>query len=208
MDPSERVNALAVLSAIPRERALPVPLATRETVEPLRLRAPVVLPAVKVAPLPVEREVLPEDERVVKAAEEGVVAPIAVLLIPVAVVLKLEEVMVKALAPVEILDAPRPERVSAPEVPVIVTGPVVTVRPLEAVRRADEVMVPSKPVVVKLPEVVALPFSSTVKEVKPLDWTVIALLTAALVSLMTKAFAVPALVRVKDVAVPESEDWS
>ena len=74
-------------------------------------------------------------------------------LIPVPVVLMLLAVMVSAEAPVLIEEAPRPERLSAPEVPVIFTAPVVTVRPLEAVRSPAEVMVP-EPVAEMLPEVV------------------------------------------------------
>jgi hypothetical protein len=49
---------------------------------------PVELPMEVVAPLPEERVVLLLEERVVKAAVDGVEAPIAVLLIPVEVVLK------------------------------------------------------------------------------------------------------------------------
>ena len=74
-----------------------------------------------------------EVERVVKAPVEAVVVPIAVPLIPVAVVLKLPEVTVKLLPPVLIEEAERPERASAPEVPVIFTAPVVTVKPLATV---------------------------------------------------------------------------
>jgi hypothetical protein len=56
---------------------------------------------------------------------DAVVAPIAVELIPVAVVLKFEEVKVRALAPVEIEEAERPERDSVPEVAVKFNAPVV-----------------------------------------------------------------------------------
>jgi len=78
-------------------------------------------------------------DKVVNAPVPGVVAPIAVLLIPVDVVLKLLLVIVRSLEPVEILDAERPDRVRAPEVPVRLTAPVVTVNPSEAVRRPAEV---------------------------------------------------------------------
>jgi hypothetical protein len=61
---------------------------------------------------------------------------------PVAVVLKFEAVTVKALAPVEIELAPRPERVKAPEVAVKLSAPVVCVRPLDAVKSPAEVTVP------------------------------------------------------------------
>ena len=79
-------------------------------VEPYRFKVPVVLPAAKVEPAPEARVVLPVEERVVKAPVEGVVAPMAVLLMPVAVVLKLAEVKVRSLAPVLMLEAPRPDR--------------------------------------------------------------------------------------------------
>ena len=54
----------------------------------------------------------------VKLPVEGVSVPIAVLFIPEAVVLKLAEVTVRSLAPVFILEAPRPERDRDPEVAV------------------------------------------------------------------------------------------
>jgi hypothetical protein len=114
----------------------------------IKLISPVVLPpSVKVlfavvcillgAP---ERVRLPAIEafdvvvRVVNAPVEGVVAPIAVALIPVAVVLKLDDVNVKAFEPVSIDEAPKPERLIAPEVPVKLIAPVVSVNPLLAVR--------------------------------------------------------------------------
>jgi hypothetical protein len=84
--------------------------------------------------LAAERVTLPEAVSVVKAPVLAVVAPIAVELMPVAVVLKLEEVMVSALAPVLMLEAPRPERARAPEMAVMFRAPVVSVRPFEAVR--------------------------------------------------------------------------
>src|SRR5258706_16108229 len=51
---------------------------------------------------------------VVNAPVEGVVAPIAVPLMPVFVVLKLLDVIVRAFAPVLIDEAANPERASAP----------------------------------------------------------------------------------------------
>ena len=74
-------------------------------------------------------------------------------LMPVLVVLKLEEVMVKALAPVLMEDADRPDKVKAPLVAVRFMAPVVKVNPLLAVSKPAEVMTPD-PVVVMLPVVV------------------------------------------------------
>ena len=196
-----------MLSAIPSVNALPVPLALITTVEPLILTAPVVFPAVSVLPAPDARVVLPEEESVVNAPVDGVSVPMAVLLIPVAVVLKLAEVIVNALAPVLTDDALRPDKVSAPEVPVIFTAPVVTVKPLEAVNNPADVIVPV-PVVAMLPEVDSTPFSLMVSVVTPPDFTTNALFVPALVSLITKAGAVPASVKVKEVAVPVSDDSS
>src|SRR6188768_4294719 len=96
----------------------PSPFAVNAIVDPLTETAPVVLPAVNVAPAPEESVVSPDEARVVNAAVDGVEAPRAVALIPVAVVLKLPEVMTKLFAPVEILEALKPERVRAPEVAV------------------------------------------------------------------------------------------
>ena len=75
-----------------------------------------------------------ESFRLLKIPLEAVVAPIAVPLIPVEVVLKFPEVIVKLFAPVLMLDDPNPDNVSAPEVPVKFKAPVVTVRPLLAVK--------------------------------------------------------------------------
>ena len=137
--------------------------------------------------------------RVVNAAVDGVVNPMAVLLIPVEVVLKLWEVMVKSFVPDRlILDAESSDRDNAPPVPeiltvdpLILTAPLVTVNPLEAVNSPAEVIVPV-PVVVKLPLVVAFPYSSIVKLSTPLDWITKALLVAlVLVSLTAIAAPVP-----------------
>jgi len=80
---------------------------------------------------PVPNVVFPEEVSVVKAPVEGVVAPMAVPLIPVAVVLKLPDVKVILLAPVLIDEADRPDKAKAPEVPVKFKAPVVRVNPDE-----------------------------------------------------------------------------
>ena len=69
------------------------------------------------------------DESVVKAPVDGVVAPIPVLFIPVEVVLKLDDVIVNALAPVLIDEAERPESVRLPDVAVRLSAPDVSVKP-------------------------------------------------------------------------------
>jgi hypothetical protein len=74
---------------------------------------------------------------------DAVVAPIAVELIPVAVVLKLDDVNVKALAPVEIEEAESPDKVNVPDVPVRFRAPVVRVSPLEAVRVLENDFAPA-----------------------------------------------------------------
>jgi hypothetical protein len=76
----------------------------------------------------------------------------AVPLIPVAVVLKLLEVNVRALDPVLIEEAFKPERARAPEVAVRLSAPAVRVKPLEAVNNPADVIVPD-PVVEMFPEV-------------------------------------------------------
>jgi hypothetical protein len=73
---------------------------------------------------------------------DAVVAPIAVELIPVAVVLKWPDVMVKSLAPVFIDEAPKPDKAKAPEVPVRLIAPVVNVKPLLAVNVCVDVKAP------------------------------------------------------------------
>ena len=109
-----------------------------------------------------------EAARVVKAPVEAVVAPIAVELIPVAVVLKLEDVMVRALAPVEIDEADSPDKVRAPEVAVKLSAPVVWVKPLEAVKRPADVIVPD-PEVEIFPDVETVPSSVIVNLETPPD---------------------------------------
>jgi hypothetical protein len=103
-------------------------------------------------PLPCPMLDVPVDESELKAPVEAVVAPMAVELIPVAVVLKLEDVIVKALEPVLILDADSPDNARAPDVPVKLIAPVVTVKPFDAVSSPAEVIVPVL-VVVRLPVV-------------------------------------------------------
>jgi hypothetical protein len=145
-----------------------------------------------------ERVVVPEADKVVKAAVDGVVAPIAVPLIPVAVVLKFAAVISRVFAPVLILEEPSPESVRAPDVAVKFRAPVVWVKPLEAVRVPAEEIAPV-PVVETLPEVERTPFSLIVRLFTPPDWIANEVLTAAFVSFMMKAVDVPALVKVKDV---------
>ncbi len=92
-------------------------------VEPFNVKALPVLPAVND---PADASVvLPDDERVVKAAVAGVVVPIAVPLIPVAVTLKVAEVINKLFTPASIVDAESPERFKAPDVAVKLSAPVV-----------------------------------------------------------------------------------
>ena len=83
--------------------------------------------------------------KVVNAPVDRVVAPIAVLLIPVMVVLKLEEVIVNELAPVLIAEALSPDMERFPEVAVKFSAPVVCFKPLEAVSNPVEVVVPVMP---------------------------------------------------------------
>jgi hypothetical protein len=127
---------------------------------------------------------------VVKAPVRAVVAPIAVELMPVAVVLKLDEVKVRALAPGLIEEALRPVSDRAPEVAVRFKAPVVRVRPLLAVSSPAEVIVP-EPVVEILPEVESVPSSLMVSLEAPPDWISMAVLVPTLVSFRIKAVAVP-----------------
>jgi len=98
----------------------------------------------------------------VNAPVPGVVAPMFVPLIPVAVVLKFEDVIVNAFAPVLIDEADNPESVSAPDVAVKFNAPVVCVRPLEAVRVCVEVNDPLFVVVIPV-----LPIDTDVAFVVP-----------------------------------------
>lgn len=177
----------------------------RVRVDPLRVTAPVSLPMSSVAPAPEERMVFPEDEAVVKAPVDGVVAPMAVELIPVAVVLKLPEVTVKLLTPVLMAEADRPDNVSAPDVAVKDNAPVVWVKPLEAVNVPADVTAPV-PVVEMFPVVDSVPSSLIVKESTPPVWIARDVLAAPpAVSLMIKALPVPALVNESEVCVPRPE---
>lgn len=83
-------------------------------------------------------------ERVVKAPVEAVVAPTAVELMPVEVVLKLPEVKVTLFDPKLIDEADNPDKVRVPDVAVKVNAPVVWVKPFEAVSVELEVTVPAK----------------------------------------------------------------
>ena len=157
-----------MLSAIPRVNALPTPFAFTATLLPLTVTAPVVLPIVVIAPAPVAIEVLPVEERVVKAPLAAVVTPIFVLLIPVAVALKLPDITVRSLAPRLILDADRPERDKLPLVALRLSAPVVIVSPLDAVSKPLEVIVPV-PVVEILPVVDKVPASVIVNVGVPPD---------------------------------------
>ena len=115
-----------------------------------------------------ENEAFPVVVRVVKLPVDGVVTPIAVLLMPVAVVVKLDDVNVRAFAPASNVDAPSPVRTIAPDVPVIFTAPAVTVRPFEAVKSPLDVIVPPD-VVRRFPIVERFPFSEIVNVAEPLD---------------------------------------
>ena len=90
------------------------------------------------------------------------------------------------------------DKARVPEVAVRVKAPVVWVKPAEAVNNPAEVMVPV-PVVLILARVDRVPASVMVKVGEPPDLTERAVLVAPLVSFMTRVFAVPALVRLKDV---------
>ena len=120
---------------------------------------------------------------------------------PLAVTFKLLAVMIKLLVPVLIDEANNPERLIAPDVPLTLTAPVVTVNPFDAVNNPLEVIVPV-PVVEILPEVETLPedvMSPLIPKVRVgVDPdTICKALWAALVSVITKAeAALPALVKV------------
>ena len=84
-----------------------------------------------------------------------VTVPLPIEVAPVPVVFKFNGAPTKdkLLAPVLIEEAPSPESVRAPEVPVRFKAPVVRVKPLEAVNNPAEVTVPV-PVLEILPVVV------------------------------------------------------
>lgn len=104
-------------------------------------------------PLPCPRFVVPVEDRLVKAPVEAVLAPTAVELIPVAVVLKLPEVNKILFAPKFIDEEPSPDNVKAPDPAVKLSAPVVRVNPFEAVNSPADVIVPV-PVAEILPDVV------------------------------------------------------
>ncbi len=110
----------------------------------------------------------PFADRAVKAPVDGVAKPIAVPLIPVAVVLRLLEVIIILFPPASIDAAVNPERASVPDDAVRLRAPPVSVKPLEAVSKPADVIVPV-PVVKILPEVLRLPFSEIVRVADPLD---------------------------------------
>ena len=142
--------------------------------------------------------------RVVNAPDDLVVAPIAVPLIPVDVVLKLAEVKVKSFAPVLMEEAPKPESESAPDVAVRFKAPVVSVNPLDAVSSPADVIDPV-PVVTILPGVINVPVSLIVRVSTPPDWIANKVFVAAFMSLITTAVAVPWLVIVKFASVAVSD---
>jgi hypothetical protein len=82
---------------------------------------------------------------------------------------------------------------------------VVIVKPFEAVKVPADVIVPD-PLVEILPEVASVPASVIVRVGEPPDWTSIDVFVAPFVSLSTKAEAVPALVKVREVEVARPED--
>jgi hypothetical protein len=143
---------------------------------------------------------VPVAVRLVNAPVDGVVAPMAVELIPVAVVFRLPAVMVRLFPPAEMLEADNPDKAKAPEVAVRFSAPVVWVSPLLAVSVPAAVTVPL-PLVEMFPGVDRVPFSLMVKVLAPPDWMASAVLVAPLVSLITKAVPVPALVRASEVWV-------
>ena len=98
----------------------------------------------------------PVDVNVVNFPVLAVVAPIAVELIPVAVVLKFDDVNVKAFAPVEIDEVLRPDKDNVPEVAVRLSAPVVKVSPFEADKSPAEVIVPVPVVEILFPVVLPL----------------------------------------------------
>jgi hypothetical protein len=151
--------------------------------------------------------VLPVEERVVKAPLAGVDAPMAVPLMPVAVTLKLPDVINALLAPELSVNPVSPVADIFPDVEFILNNPVDNVKPLEAVRRPAEVTVP-EPVVRMFPEVESVPLSVIVNVGVPADWMERAVPVPAFVSLIMKAEPVPAFVRLKEVAVPALEDSS
>ena len=110
-----------------------------------------------------------------------------------------------------ILDASSPDMFSAPDVPVTLTAPVVTAKPLEAVSNPLEVMVPV-PEVEILPEVVIIPeevMSPLIPKVRVgvIPDTTCKALWVELASVITKAeAALPALVKVNCLELPDASE--
>jgi hypothetical protein len=152
------------------------------------------------------RVVLPVLDRLLKAPVEAVVAPIAVELIPLAVVLKLDEVTVNALTPVLIDEAARPFRANEPLVLVRLTAPVVTLRPLDAVSSWLTVRLP--PLVVVTP---ALPRVIALAVVVPIDSVPAVIVSTAGVRTEVPAYrllqALLELPRSRVLLVPAIRDW-
>jgi hypothetical protein len=244
-----------------------------------------VLPELPMAVFPeVEANVVaPVEVRLVKVPAAGVVAPMAVELIPVEVVVKWPEVKLMSFDPALIDEAERFESAIVPELAVKFKAPVVNVKPSEAVKVSVEVkgplLVVVTPVAPRLiaaavvvpiliapefevpvpawilteppvevepdsfpafkfkappvpepvefvagwrvnalppvkvvisgeapPATARMPFSLIVSLFTPPDWISKLVLVAPFESLRMKAGAVPALVRVKLVATPESDD--
>ncbi len=115
-----------------------------------------------------EIEAVPVVVRLVKLPVDGVVKPMAVPLIPVAVVLRLFELIIMLFPPASIDAAVKPESARVPEDAVRFNAPPVNVKPLEAVSKPALVIVPV-PVVKIFPEVVRLPFSLISRVADPLD---------------------------------------
>jgi hypothetical protein len=122
----------------------------------IRLRVPLALP-IAVLPEVLARVVPWVLLRVVKAPVLAVEAPIAVELMPVALAVKLDDVMLSELVPALIVEALRPLRFRVPLVAVRLAAPVVRVSPLEAVNVWVTVNAPALVVVIPLlPRVIAV----------------------------------------------------
>jgi len=78
--------------------------------------------------------VSPESVKLENVPAAAVVAPITVPFMPVCVVLKLAEVIVRSYPLALIAEAVRPVSDKAPDVPLRLIAPVVKARPLAAVR--------------------------------------------------------------------------
>ena len=140
--------------------------------------------------------VFPVEDKVVNAPVEGVLKPIAVPLIPVAVVLKFPEVISVLFAPAFKVIPASPVALIDPDVAVKFNAPVVSVNPLEAVSVALDVIAPV-PVVTILPDVDRVPFSLMVN-VSTLPYlTAKEVFIPTFVSSITNAVAVPSLVMLK-----------